>query len=245
MFTSHLGIDLAGISGPYGRFFLAGAVATVDGGRRSGPNPMEHPGEELVFVLEGALEFAVEDQPFRLQRATPFISAPTAGINGAIRAPRTPKPCGWHCDRGDLPTWRRCLPRLTAGTSDQERKRDVEVDDPMGIGTSIFLFAVGAILRFAITVSAHRREPARRRRHPDDRRRYRHDHVGHLLGFVGRFRWGRPAPGRPTWTVGVVDRPRGRQHCHRTRRTSTKHLVSPLRMAIGAAPAHAGAALVA
>ena len=68
VYTSHQGIDLSGISGPYGRFFVAGAIATVEPGADSGPNPMEHPGEELVFVLEGVLEFMVEDQPFRLQR---------------------------------------------------------------------------------------------------------------------------------------------------------------------------------
>ena len=66
VYTSHLGIDLAGISGPYGRFFLAGAVATVEPGASSGANPMEHPGEELVFVLEGALEFEVDGEEYRL-----------------------------------------------------------------------------------------------------------------------------------------------------------------------------------
>jgi transcriptional regulator with XRE-family HTH domain len=66
VYTSHLGIDLAGISGPYGRFFLAGAVATLDPGASSGDNPMEHPGEELVFVLEGSMEFAVDGQDYRL-----------------------------------------------------------------------------------------------------------------------------------------------------------------------------------
>jgi transcriptional regulator with XRE-family HTH domain len=68
VYTSHQGIDLSGISGPYGRFFVAGAIATVVPGADSGPNPMEHPGEELVFVLDGTLEFTVEDQPFRLQK---------------------------------------------------------------------------------------------------------------------------------------------------------------------------------
>ncbi|MDQ1421521.1 MAG: hypothetical protein QOJ52_3483 [Acidimicrobiaceae bacterium] len=68
VYTSHKGIDLSGISGPYGRFFVAGAIATVDAGADSGPNPMEHPGEELVFVLDGSLEFTVEEQPFRLQK---------------------------------------------------------------------------------------------------------------------------------------------------------------------------------
>src|ERR1044072_8393397 len=49
VYTSHLGIDLAGISGPYGRFFLAGAVATLEPGASSGENPMEHPGDGAVF----------------------------------------------------------------------------------------------------------------------------------------------------------------------------------------------------
>jgi len=66
VYTSHLGIDLAGISGPYGRFFLAGAVATLEPGASSGDNPMEHPGEELVFVLEGSMEFDVDGQDYRL-----------------------------------------------------------------------------------------------------------------------------------------------------------------------------------
>lgn len=66
VFTSHRGIDLAGISGPYRRFFLAGAVATVEPGASSGTNPIEHPGEELVFVLEGTLEFEVDRRGYRL-----------------------------------------------------------------------------------------------------------------------------------------------------------------------------------
>jgi transcriptional regulator with XRE-family HTH domain len=66
VYTSHRGIDLAGISGPYGRFFLAGAVATVEPGASSGDKPMEHPGEELVFVLEGALEFDVDGREYKL-----------------------------------------------------------------------------------------------------------------------------------------------------------------------------------
>lgn len=66
VYTSHRGIDLRGISGPYGRFFLAGAVATVEVGATSGENAMEHPGEELVFVLDGVLEFEVDGRPYRL-----------------------------------------------------------------------------------------------------------------------------------------------------------------------------------
>ena len=64
--TSHTGIDLAGISGPYGRFYLAGARATVIPGASSGDRFLEHPGEELVYVLEGTLEFVVNEETYRL-----------------------------------------------------------------------------------------------------------------------------------------------------------------------------------
>lgn len=57
--TSKQGLRLEGISGPYGSFHLAGAVAEVDPGADSGPKEMEHPGEELVFLLEGTLAFRV------------------------------------------------------------------------------------------------------------------------------------------------------------------------------------------
>jgi transcriptional regulator with XRE-family HTH domain len=68
IYTSHTGIDLAGISGTYGRFFLAGARATVEPGASSGDRPLEHPGEELVYVLEGELEFVVNEQVFHLRQ---------------------------------------------------------------------------------------------------------------------------------------------------------------------------------
>jgi transcriptional regulator with XRE-family HTH domain len=66
IFTSHMGIDLAGITGPYGRFLLAGAVATVAAGATSGGTPLEHPGEELIYVLDGQLEFVVNGTTFVL-----------------------------------------------------------------------------------------------------------------------------------------------------------------------------------
>lgn len=64
--TSHTGIDLAGITGAYGRFLLAGARATVEAGASSGETPLEHPGEELVYLLEGELEFVVSGRTFAL-----------------------------------------------------------------------------------------------------------------------------------------------------------------------------------
>ncbi len=66
VYTSHRGIDLGGISGPYGRFFLAGALAEVEPGASSGDNPMEHPGEELVFMLDGVMTFEVDGREYRL-----------------------------------------------------------------------------------------------------------------------------------------------------------------------------------
>jgi DNA-binding XRE family transcriptional regulator len=66
IFTAHSGIDLAGISGPYGRFFLAGAIATVQPGANSGDKPMEHPGEELIYLLDGTFEVDVDGQHFAL-----------------------------------------------------------------------------------------------------------------------------------------------------------------------------------
>ena len=80
IFTAHSGIELAGISGPYGRFFLAGAVATVQPGANSGDKPMEHPGEELILVLDGTFEVDVDGQHFALAEGDsaplPHRSAP-------------------------------------------------------------------------------------------------------------------------------------------------------------------------
>lgn len=66
IYTSHHGIQLRNIAGPYGRFFLAGARATVQPGADSGTRSMEHPGEELVHMLRGVLHFTINDQPYRV-----------------------------------------------------------------------------------------------------------------------------------------------------------------------------------
>ena len=66
VYTSKSGLDLQGVSGPYGRFFMAGAMAVVEPGASSGERPMEHPGEELVFVLNGSLRFEVDGEEFAL-----------------------------------------------------------------------------------------------------------------------------------------------------------------------------------
>jgi transcriptional regulator with XRE-family HTH domain len=67
VYTSHKGITLNSISGPYGRFLLAGARATVIPGATSGRKPMQHPGEELVHVTGGVLEFTVAGQSYRVE----------------------------------------------------------------------------------------------------------------------------------------------------------------------------------
>jgi len=66
VFTSKTGLELRSVTGPYGRFFIAGAAARIEPLADSGEKPMEHPGEELVFVLHGALEFEVDGETFRL-----------------------------------------------------------------------------------------------------------------------------------------------------------------------------------
>ena len=100
VFTSKAGLDLEGISGPYGPFFVAGAVATMEPGADSGSRPMEHPGEELVFMLEGHISFVIDgeelcvgpgdalhwrtDRPHRWSNPT---SQPARCLWFALRAP--------------------------------------------------------------------------------------------------------------------------------------------------------------
>jgi transcriptional regulator with XRE-family HTH domain len=60
VYTSKSGLDLRNLSGRYGGFAMAGAEATVEPNADSGPTPMSHPGEELVIVLDGAMEFVID-----------------------------------------------------------------------------------------------------------------------------------------------------------------------------------------
>jgi transcriptional regulator with XRE-family HTH domain len=66
VYTSKQGLDLRNISGRYGPFLIAGAEAIVEPGADSGPTPMNHPGEELVIVHEGAMTFTVDGQSYAL-----------------------------------------------------------------------------------------------------------------------------------------------------------------------------------
>ncbi len=60
VYTSKKGLELHNLSGRYGGFAMAGADAVVEPRADSGPMPMNHPGEELVIVVEGRMEFDVD-----------------------------------------------------------------------------------------------------------------------------------------------------------------------------------------
>ena len=66
LYTSKTGIALDNVSGRYGRYRLAGAEAVVEPRANSGPEPMRHPGEELIYMLEGAMCFTVDAKPIQL-----------------------------------------------------------------------------------------------------------------------------------------------------------------------------------
>ena len=68
VYTSKQGLDLRNLSGRYGPFLIAGAEAVAEPYADSGPVPMNHPGEELVIVHEGAMEFTVDGEDVRARR---------------------------------------------------------------------------------------------------------------------------------------------------------------------------------
>jgi len=67
LFTSKQGLVLENISGRYGPFWVAGAEASLEPFADSGPDPMTHPGEELVLVLEGRMRFVIDDEQYDLE----------------------------------------------------------------------------------------------------------------------------------------------------------------------------------
>ena len=68
IYTPHQGLTLEGISGPYGQYFVATAVAEVEPGASSGESPLRHAGEELIHMLSGRLDVDVGDQKYQLRR---------------------------------------------------------------------------------------------------------------------------------------------------------------------------------
>lgn len=60
LFASREGVKMENIAGPFGRFGLAGALVTIGPGQDSGKTALAHPGEELVYLLSGCLEFEID-----------------------------------------------------------------------------------------------------------------------------------------------------------------------------------------
>lgn len=65
-YSPHAGVQAQSISGSYARFFLDGAVTTVDAGAGSGAGLSQNQGEELLFMLEGRLAFEVDGVEYQL-----------------------------------------------------------------------------------------------------------------------------------------------------------------------------------
>ena len=68
LFTARDGLGRAAVSGPVGHFFMEAAITTLEPGACSGDKPLEHPGEELVFALDGMLSFQVGSEEYMLRR---------------------------------------------------------------------------------------------------------------------------------------------------------------------------------
>jgi transcriptional regulator with XRE-family HTH domain len=66
LYTSKRGLELQNISGRYGPFWVAGAEAHLEPLADSGPEPMSHPGEELVLLLDGRMTFTIDGESYEL-----------------------------------------------------------------------------------------------------------------------------------------------------------------------------------
>ena len=89
LYTSKQGLVLQNVSGRYGPFFAAGAEAFVEPRADSGPEPMVHPGEELVVLLEGEMGFTVDGEEYDLAggRLDPLPHRPPALLAQPVRPP--------------------------------------------------------------------------------------------------------------------------------------------------------------
>lgn len=69
IFTFKKGLDLQGVSAKkYGDFIMTAAYSVVEVGASSGKKPMNHRGEELVYCLQGKMEFRVKDRTYVLNQ---------------------------------------------------------------------------------------------------------------------------------------------------------------------------------
>ena len=69
IFTFKRGLDLQGISAKkYGDFIMTAAYSVAEVGASSGRKQMSHRGEELVYCLQGKMEFRVNDKTYVLNQ---------------------------------------------------------------------------------------------------------------------------------------------------------------------------------
>jgi len=65
--TFKKGLELSGISAKkYGDFIMTAAYAILEVGASSGKKPMKHKGEELVYCLQGKVEFQMKAETYIL-----------------------------------------------------------------------------------------------------------------------------------------------------------------------------------
>ncbi|MEX0999241.1 MAG: cupin domain-containing protein [Thermodesulfobacteriota bacterium] len=65
--TFKKGLELSGISAKkYGDFIMTAAYAVLEVGASSGKKPMKHRGEELVYCLQGKVEFQMKGETYIL-----------------------------------------------------------------------------------------------------------------------------------------------------------------------------------
>ena len=97
LYTSKSGIALDNVSGRYGRYRLAGAEAVIEPLANSGPDPMRHPGEELIYLLEGAMCFTVDGEPIDLgaRRLDPLSHRPAAHVGKTRPSARRARSGSW------------------------------------------------------------------------------------------------------------------------------------------------------
>ena len=80
---------------------MAGAVSEIQPGANSGHRPMEHPGEELVLVIDGVFELDVDGERFLLEQGdAPLPDRPSAPA-GTTPATSPRRPSGSRCGRSD------------------------------------------------------------------------------------------------------------------------------------------------
>lgn len=67
LFASREGVMMENLAGPAGRFAISAAMVTIAAGADSGKSPIARPGEDLIYLLSGSLEFEV-DETYQLRQ---------------------------------------------------------------------------------------------------------------------------------------------------------------------------------